>query len=85
MGVSADPPHAIGVRRVRDLHDDGIDHGDVGADRDAVVEEPGVLKPSLSVIDVLLVQGPADDPANGTALHLPFHVGSDAPPSRRPE
>src|SRR6185503_10250583 len=66
--------HAVGVARIRDFDDDGIDHGYVGAHRDPVVEKARVLEPSVGVVDVFLVQRPPDA-LYGTALHLPLDIG----------
>src|ERR1700730_6464965 len=62
------------MARVRVLDDHGVDHRHVGRDRTAVVEKPGVLEAALLVVDVLLIERPAD--ALGyTALDLALDVG----------
>ena len=44
MGVSPTTAHPVGMTRIRFLDDDRIDHRHVGADGDAVVEEPRVFE-----------------------------------------
>ncbi len=57
-----------------DLHNHRINHRQVQAGRHAVVQEAGVGHDALAVVDVLLVQGPADA-LDGAALHLALDVG----------
>ena len=72
-GHLADPSHPVRMARVRDLHEDGVDHRKVRGDRDPVVEEARVLEGSRLAVDVLLVEGPAD-PLRRPALELPLDV-----------
>jgi hypothetical protein len=51
----ADPLGAVEVGRVRYLDEDRLDHRNVGGDRHAEVEEPGVVEPTVPIVDVLLV------------------------------
>ncbi len=53
---------------------DRLDHRHVGGDRHAVVEEAGNVEPAIPVIDVFLVQGPADA-LRDAALDLAFDIG----------
>ena len=62
------------MTRIRLLDDDRIDHRQIGADRNPVVEESGVLHLTLVVVDVFLVEGPADT-LRGPALELTFDIG----------
>ena len=70
----ADAAHAVGMRRIGHLDQDGLDHRQVGGDRHAVVEEARILELALGVVDVLLVQRPADA-LHGAALELALDVG----------
>ena len=56
----ADALDALRVLRVRHLDHDGVDHRQVRTHRHAVVEEAGIIDLALLVVDVLLVQRPAD-------------------------
>ena len=58
---------------VRHLDQDRVDHRQVGADRYAVVEEAGVLQAAVLVVDVFLIERPADA-LRHTALHLPLNI-----------
>ena len=62
------------MRRVGHLDQDGLDHRQVRGDRHAVVEEARVLELALGVVDVLLVQRPADA-LHGAALELALDIG----------
>ena len=53
---------------------DRVDHRQVGADRDAVVEKAGVLQPPVLAVDILLVERPADA-LRRTALELALDIG----------
>ena len=55
------------------LHDHGVNHGQVQADRHAVIQEAGVGHLTLAVKEVFFVQGPPDT-LGRTSLHLSFHV-----------
>ena len=80
-GCLADTTNAVGMRRVRDLQDLRIDVRQIGANRNAVVQETRVLQPAVFAVDVLLVQRPAD-PLRSRTLELPFDVvGMDGLPS----
>ena len=59
--------------RVGHFDDDGFDVRQVGRHRDAVVQEAGVRKTAVIVVDVFLVEGPADT-LGDTALHLAFDI-----------
>jgi hypothetical protein len=59
---------------VGDFEDHRVDHRQIRADRDAVVEEAGVLQAAVLAVDILLVQRPADA-LDGAALELAFDVG----------
>ena len=61
------------MARVRHLDQDRLDHGQVGRHWAAVVEEARVIHLAVLVVDVLLVQRPADA-LHGAALDLPLHV-----------
>ena len=73
MGRLADSAHAVGMARVGHLHDDRVDHGEVGGDGHPVVEEARVLQLAVLAVDVLLVERPADA-LRGAALELALHV-----------
>src|SRR5258708_38167303 len=70
----ADALDALRVFRVRHLDHDGVDHRQVRTHRHAVVEEAGVIDLALLVVDVFLVQRPADALAD-PALQLAFDIG----------
>jgi len=55
----ADPLGAVGVGRVRHLDEDRLDHRHVGGDRDPIIEEAGIIEAPVLVVDVLLVERPA--------------------------
>ena len=61
------------MTRVGHLNQHGIDHRQIERRRHAVVEEAGVGHDALFVVDVLLIEGPADA-LHGAALHLPLHI-----------
>src|SRR5262245_43365648 len=65
--------HPIRVARVRHLDDHGVDHGQIGGDRHAIVEEAWVLQLAVAAVDVLLVERPADA-LRHAALELAFDV-----------
>ena len=69
----ADAAHAVGMAGIRHLDHHRVDHRQVEAGRHPVVEEAGVGHLALVVVDVLLVQRPADA-LHGPALHLPLDV-----------
>ena len=56
----ADAARAERMARVRHLDQDRLDHRQVGGHRAAVVEEARVIHLAVLVVDVLLVQRPAD-------------------------
>jgi hypothetical protein len=70
----ADALGAVGVRRVRDLDEDRLDHRHVGRDRHPVVEEAGVVEPAIAIVDVFLVERPADA-LRDAALDLALDIG----------
>ncbi len=61
------------MARVRVLHQDRLDHRQVGCDRDPVVEEARVIEPPVLVVDVFLVERPAD-PLRDAALDLALDI-----------
>ena len=62
------------MERVGYFHNHGIDKRQVRGDRDAVVEKTGVLQSAHIVVEVLLIERPAN--ALGcTSLHLAFDIG----------
>ena len=69
----ADAAHAVGMTRVRHFHQDRVDHRQVQARRHSVIEEAGIGHFALAVIDVLLIERPADA-LHAAALHLPFDI-----------
>ena len=73
--------HAVRVERIRHLDDLGVDHWHVRRHRHPVVQEAGVLHDAVVVVDVFLVERPADS-LHGTALYLALHVGRVDGPSR---
>ena len=72
-GRLAAASYAVRVGRVGHLDDLCVDHRQIRGDRDAVVQKSGVLEHAVAVVDVLLVQRPADA-LDGSALHLTFNV-----------
>src|ERR1700742_2585897 len=71
-----DLAHAAGAKRVAgggDFHQSRLYHRQIGRDRAAIVEEARIVHLAVLIVDVLLVQGPADA-LHGTALDLAFHV-----------
>src|SRR5262249_39604152 len=64
---------AVRMTRVWHFDDDGFDHRQIQTGGHTVVEEAGVQHASFLVIDVFLVQSPANA-LNDAALHLPFDV-----------
>ena len=58
---------------VRHLDQDRVDHRQVGANRHAVVEEAWVLQAAVLVVDVFLIERPADA-LRHTALHLALNI-----------
>lgn len=61
------------VPRIRDFHQHGIDHRQVKARRDAIVQEAGIEHRPFRIEDVLFVQSPADA-LHGPALNLSLDV-----------
>ena len=70
----ADTAHAIGVVGVGNLEDHRVDEGQVGADRDAIIEEARILQTAILAVNILLVERPADA-LRGTALILALDIG----------
>src|SRR5260370_21818029 len=65
--------------RVGDLDHDGVEHGQVGGDGHAIVEEARVIELAVLVVDVLFAERPADA-LGDAALHLALDiVGMDRP------
>src|ERR1041385_3941286 len=62
------------MTRVWHLDEDRVDHRHVGSDRHAVVEEARIFEAAILVVDIFLVERPADALCD-TALHLPFDIG----------
>ena len=58
---------------IRHLDQDRVDHRQVGANRYAVVEEAWVLQAAVLVVDVFLIERPADA-LRHTALHLALNI-----------
>jgi hypothetical protein len=69
----ADAAGAERVPRVRVLDHDRLDHRQVGGDRHAVIEEARVIEPAVLVVDVFLVERPAD-PLLDAALDLALDI-----------
>ena len=70
----ADAAHAVRMVGVGNLEDLRVDERQVGAHRNAVVEEARVLQPPVLAVDVLLVERPADA-LRRAALELALDVG----------
>ena len=62
------------MARVRYLDQDRIDHRQIGSDRHAVVEVSRVFEAPLLVVDVFLVERPADALRHAT-LDLALDIG----------
>ena len=73
IGTSPTPAHAERMARVRHLDDHRVDHRQVGGDRHAIVEEARILQPAVLVVDVFLVERPADA-LRGAALDLALDI-----------
>jgi len=56
------------------MSDARLDHRHVGRDRHPVVEEAGVVEPAIAIVDVFLVERPADAPRDA-ALDLALDIG----------
>ena len=69
----ANPACAKRMPWVRHLDQDRVDHRQIGADRYTVVEEAGVLQAAVLVVDVFLIERPADA-LRHTALHLALNI-----------
>ena len=67
----------------RHIDEDRLDYRHVGSDRHAVIEEAGVIEPAVPVVDVLLVEGPADALWDA-ALDLPLDIGGVGSRTRHP-
>jgi len=74
IGTSPTPPGAEGVARVRVFYHHGVNHRHVGGHRHAVVEKARIFEPPLLVVDVFLIQRPAD-PLGHPALDLALDIG----------
>ena len=72
-GRLAAAPDAVGVVRIGHLDNLRVDHRQVGRHGYAVVEKPGIVQHAVVVVDVLLVQRPAD-PLDRASLHLTLDV-----------
>jgi len=70
----ADPAHALRMLRVRHLDHDRVEHRQVRADGHAIIEEARIIHLAILVVDVFLVERPADTLGNA-ALHLALHIG----------
>ena len=69
----ADTLHAVGMIPIRHLDHDRIDHRDIESHRHPVVEETRIAHPAVLVVDILLIQRPAD-PLHHPSLHLALDV-----------
>ena len=74
IGTSPTPRTPNGMARVRHLDEDRVDHRHVGRDRAAVVEKARVIHAALLVVDVFLVERPADA-LGDAALDLALDIG----------
>src|SRR6516225_10081478 len=70
----ADTAGAERMPRVRVLDHDGVDHRHVGGDRHAIVEKARIFETPVLVVNVLLVQCPADALCH-PALDLALDIG----------
>ncbi len=59
--------------RIWHFNNDRIDHWDIRAHGNTIVQEPGVFQLTLVVVYVFLVKRPTNS-LDGTTLHLPFNV-----------
>src|SRR5258705_1494902 len=69
----ADPLHALRMLRVRHFDHYRVEHRQGRTNRHAIVEEAGVIDLAVLVVDVFLVQRPAD-PLRNAALHLALDI-----------
>src|SRR5215831_1553930 len=69
----ADPTDAKWMTWGRHFNYTGLDQGKVKAGRHAVIEETGVPQDSPVIVEIFLIQCPAD-PLGCSALHLTFDV-----------
>ena len=77
IGTSPTPRTPKGCRGFGTLDDHCIDQWQVGRDRHAIIKKPRVIETALLVVDVLLVERPAD-PLGDAALDLAlYRAGMD--------
>src|SRR5262249_37431593 len=69
----SDPTHTIRMTWIRYLDDDGIDHGHIRTDRNAIVEEAWIFEAPVLVVDVFFVERPTDA-LYRAALHLSLDI-----------